>query len=348
MFDLPQEAFFMLSNCCNVKCLFCSGDYYSGKAKKYISIANFTKMAKNLRLERMKAVVLSGGEPLMNPDFLEIVSFLYKQFPHIDVIISTNGVLLNKQIADRLIEYNIKMISVSLNAGRAETYRNLFNVDRFNDLITNIKYYQNLRIKRMGLAPNLNLSFVASYKNIRDLLEFIQLAHNLGVQNVSSSYCRFYPENIENGTDHSQPSRLFKHDSLYYHQEMSNAWYKAADELADKLDMSFSREPLFGAPIMKSTCHFPFESIVVGVEGEIYPCCGGEELFRRQVADGSYDFGNALISPIEDFWNSGLYGMLRATVLNPYDPIIQECTKCSSLLKFKGHLYEAHFMQRLC
>ena len=74
----PSTAFFLLNNRCNAKCVMCSvKDYLNDKPAESITLDRFKIIAKNLHLERFKAVVLSGaGDPLLNVSFLNIISFI--------------------------------------------------------------------------------------------------------------------------------------------------------------------------------------------------------------------------------------------------------------------------------
>lgn len=340
----PREVFFLLADKCNARCPMCHEDYFHSHSGKAITLDKFKTIAANIHLEKMKSVILAGGEPLLNKDLLEIISFINHHYPRISIVISTNGIALTRRTAEEILRRNVHLLSVSLNAGTKEIYRKVMQVDCFKKVVENLKYYQEL-CSKLKKTSRLNLSFVASKKNIEDLPEFVRLAKSLGVKDISSTYCRFYPLDIRLSLATDRHNLLEDNDSLYFHQDMSDTYFKEADALAKQLDLNFTREPLFSETFIRQTCPYPFMSILIGFDGEVFPCCGGEAVFKDKVSNKMYDFGNALKQPIEDFWYNEYYQALRYSVLNPDNPAIPECAACSYILKSQGHIKKAHLME---
>lgn len=80
---------------CNLNCANCS--HFSPISEP--SFCNPDKLAESLvvlgKYERLfDRVKILGGEPLLNPQLPEIIELTRKNFPHIDIKIATNGILL--------------------------------------------------------------------------------------------------------------------------------------------------------------------------------------------------------------------------------------------------------------
>lgn len=339
----PREVYFLLVDKCNARCSMCQDDYFSHSGKA-ITLDKFKTIAENIHLENMKAVILAGGEPLLNKELFEIISFINHRYPNIAIVISTNGIALTKKVAEEILERNVHSLNISINAGRRETYRKITHVDCFEKVIENLRYYQQLCLKQ-GKTSNLNLSFVVNRKNIEDLLEFIRLAKSLGVKDISSTYCRFFPMATRLKLAVKKNNLLENNDSLYFHQQISDKYFKEADALAKRLNINFTHEPLFSETVSRQKCQFPFKGILIGFDGKVFPCCGGEVIFKEKVNSGAYDFGNALKQPIESFWCNKYYQALRYSVLHPDKPAVPECGVCTNILKWKGNIKKAHIME---
>ncbi len=345
---MPREAYFLLVDKCNARCSFCQRDFFRAHSEKEISLNKFITIARNIRLEHMNTVVLTGGEPLLNKDFLGIVSFINQLYPRVSIVICTNGIALTKDLTEEILCRNVYSLNISINAATSGTYKRIMQVDCFEKVIENIKYYQELCLK-LKKQSRLNLSFVASKKNMQDLLEFIKLAKSLNVKELSSTYCRFFPMTTRLTLAIKKDNLFEDSDSLYFHQELSDRCFKEADILAKHLNINFTHEYLFSEPVAMlnsvSKCQFPFSSILIGLDGEVFPCCGGEAMFNEKVNRGLYDFGNAFKQPIENFWCGKYYQALRYSTLHPDNPAVPECGACSYILKWKGNIKKAHLMQ---
>jgi len=340
---LPRDAYFLFIDKCNARCSMCEDDFFnhSGRA---ITLDKFKIIARNIHLENMKTTVLSGGEPLLNKDLLAIISFINRHYPRIEVVICTNAIALTQRIAEELLQRNVHSLNISVNAGTRETYKLLTQVDCFDRVIENIRKFQELRIET-GKQPKLNLSFVASRKNIGELSVLIRLAASIGAKSVSSTYCRFFPIAQRLSLAINKDNLLEDNDSLYFHQEMSDRYFKEAAGLAKQLGIDFAHEPLFSENTSRVKCQYPFTAILIGFDGEVYPCCGGDSIFKEKISSGMYDFGNALKQPIEDFWYYDSHKALRYSALNLEKPAVPECGVCLDIMKWKGHTQKAHVME---
>ncbi|MDO8568158.1 MAG: radical SAM protein [Dehalococcoidales bacterium] len=339
---LPRDAYFLLVDKCNARCAMCQDDYFrhTGNA---ITLDKFKIIAANLRLQDMKSAVLAGGDPLLNRDLLEIISFINGLNPNINVVICTNAIALTPNTSEGLLQRNVYSLSVSVNAATGATYQKVAQVDCFDRVIANVKHYLEL-LHKLGKPLRMNLSFVATRKNIEELPEFIKLAASLGIKDVSSTYCRFFPIERRLSLAANEDNLLQDSDSLYFHQALSDKYFKEADDLARQLGINFTREPLFSEMAPKHNCQFPFNGIMVGFDGEVFPCCGGEVIFKDKVTSGVYDFSNVLKQPIEAFWWGESYQALRHSALHPDNPAVPECGACSAILSWKGNIEAAHIM----
>lgn len=329
---LPHQVHFLMNDKCNAKCIMCGGDYARSKSGKRITITKFKKMAANLKLGEIGKVCLAGaGDPLLNPDLIPIIQFINQEYPNVDISITTNGIGLTKTKAEALLKCKFSLINISMNAGTAETYKRVMQVDCFDKVCKNIENFTTMKNK-MGKKTTVRLSSAISKLNIEELPTMVELGHTLAIDAINVMYCRFYPESIRNLNIEKQEYLLKDSDSLYYHQELSDEMVEKAKRLASQYGISLTHEPPFKQNANPRPCTWPNDEIMVGFNGEVYPCGGAEVHFKNKVENNTYHFGNALSETIDEFWNGDLYRSLRVSSQQEKCSI-KECNCCANIVR---------------
>jgi radical SAM protein with 4Fe4S-binding SPASM domain len=103
-----------LTRTCNLKCVHC---YTASEAKKYpdeIDTAKAKEVLDDLADFKVPAVLFSGGEPLVRPDLFELAAHARSKGLH--VVLSTNGTLIDREIAQRLKDLNFAYVGISLDS----------------------------------------------------------------------------------------------------------------------------------------------------------------------------------------------------------------------------------------
>lgn len=124
---------------CNERCLYCMPEGYKGweQTADHLTteeIIRIVRVAAGLGFRKFR---LTGGEPLVRRDILEIVRGMRK-IPGVDVIgLSTNATKL-AAMAKSLLEAGVLTINVSLDALDPQTYRNVTGGD-VNSVIAGIR-----------------------------------------------------------------------------------------------------------------------------------------------------------------------------------------------------------------
>lgn len=134
------------SNLCNFKCNFCAIQYKEEKLnfkKQFMSLELFQKIIDDLKAfpERLKILRINGqGEPMLNPDFCEMVR--YAKESHIADYIETitNGTQLCPELNRKLIDSGIDRIRISIEALDQEGYQRITGAKiDFEKFLANIK-----------------------------------------------------------------------------------------------------------------------------------------------------------------------------------------------------------------
>ena len=337
---LPTSAHFLLNDKCNAKCVFCGGNYYNSRSGRMMTLEKFRIIADNIHLEHYRQAILAGaGDPLLCPDFVPIMQHLHAAYPSVEISVTTNGIALNRELSEAMLACGVTMLNISLNAATKETYRRLMQVDAFDSICQQIQDFSKL-CREHGRGPQLQLSIPIMRCNAEELPLLIQFAHEVGAGAVNVFYCRFYPREIRNDKD---GGFLPDKESLFFYQELSDRIVTESEQLAQRLGVQLMHEPLFSQGYVPKNCSWADNELMIGFDGEVFPCGGGELHFKKRIERGEYNFGNALQQPIEEFWNNDSYRAIRVSSKRSGQCVIPECRECSNMtshMEQRGHILE--------
>ncbi|MGP8321261.1 MAG: glycosyltransferase, partial [Methanosarcinaceae archaeon] len=340
--SFPVQIHFLMNDKCNAKCIMCGGDYFNSKSGRRITFEKFKKMASNIKFELCRGIVLAGaGDPLLNQDLIPIVQFIKSKYPHICLSLTTNGIGLTEKLSKAFLEHNVDVINISINSATRNTYKRIMQVDCFNRVCENINKFIWLR-QEYGRSTKVQFSSAINMLNINELPGMVELGKDIGIDSINIMYCRFYPDRIRHLNVEDTRKRLDNEDSLFFHQELSDQMVGKAKTMAMQYNIGFSHEPLFKQNIPPQPCIWPAMEIMVGFDGEVYPCGGAEIHFKDKVEKGIYNFGNVLNEPVESFWNNEQYIALRRSSKHGDMCIMPECRCCANALSHRD--ISAHIM----
>lgn len=156
-----------LTNRCNVNCLYCHHDGMVRSSDEMTADELYTicKIAKKIGVRKIR---LSGGEPLLKKDIVEIVKKI-ASLDFKDISMTTNGILLEKY-AQELKDAGLDRVNVSLDTLDRETFEFITKKDYLEDAKKGI-----LKAVEVGLYPvkiNMVIMKDINQNEIDDMFEF--------------------------------------------------------------------------------------------------------------------------------------------------------------------------------
>ena len=159
-----NSIYMALTKKCNLECEFCSM-----KSNPRVSVQNdlsFNEI-KDYVIPKVKdispnRIVLTGGEPILRNDIVEIISLLRSELPKVKLSLQTNGLLITKEFIEN-IKDDISLIEISI--------ENIFDNDKILNLMK-----KNLDILKTNNV-DIGLSFVVDNNNkkyIKDALDIVE------------------------------------------------------------------------------------------------------------------------------------------------------------------------------
>lgn len=151
---------------CNLKCIHCYCEGYEHGAE--LAADDFKDIIDQLAAAGCMWLLITGGEPLLRPDFAEIYSYLRQK--GILPVLFTNATLVTPELARLIAEWRPFNLEVSLYGATAETYETVTGVSgSFQRCIAGI---ENLLAE--GLRPGLKT--MVMYENLHELDALYDLA----------------------------------------------------------------------------------------------------------------------------------------------------------------------------
>jgi heme b synthase len=119
-------------------------------------------------------LILTGGEPLLRPDFFDIAAYAVQK--GLRIAIATNGTLIDEALARKIAETGVSRVSISLDGARAETHDDFRGIPgSYAAALQGLQHLQAL-----GVPCQINTT-VAKH-NAGELAAILRLCLDLGVQ----------------------------------------------------------------------------------------------------------------------------------------------------------------------
>jgi radical SAM protein with 4Fe4S-binding SPASM domain len=159
---------------CNLRCIHCRAAASPETPEtNLISGNNIARLMKELKDLGCPTLALTGGEPLLRPDIVNIIKEASKQ--GIKTRIQSNSLLLTDSLAKELKEAGLYSFGVGLDGSRPEISDQIRNLDgAFLKAVDSIKLLKSLGIK-------VHVEFTVTRLNMGDLAATLNLLESLKV-----------------------------------------------------------------------------------------------------------------------------------------------------------------------
>ncbi|MDP4032713.1 MAG: radical SAM protein, partial [Pseudorhodobacter sp.] len=105
---------------CNLACVHCRASSECGPYQGELDTERCKKLLDEIAAFSAPVIILTGGEPLLRPDIFEIARYGHNR--GLRMVMATNGTLVTREIAGRLIEAGIQRVSISIDGVTAASH----------------------------------------------------------------------------------------------------------------------------------------------------------------------------------------------------------------------------------
>ncbi len=170
---------------CNLRCIYCHSlddcDFIDRR-----EILRFEEIQRIVRLFAecgIRKVRLTGGEPLIRRDVIELVRELAVVSNIEDLALTTNGVLL-EQMAEQLKAAGLMRVNVSLDSVQRDSYKRITGFDVLGNVMAGIR-----KAIEVGLAPVRINAIILKGINEQDIAGLAKLSVQMPVSVRFIEYC---------------------------------------------------------------------------------------------------------------------------------------------------------------
>lgn len=181
---VPLSGTFELSPECNFRCGMCyvrkTHQEVQCHPRAMLTIDQWVAIAKQARAEGMLYLLLTGGEPLLWPDFWELYEILSKM--GFLISINTNGSLIDEHVVEKWKQMPPTRINITLYGAGDQSYERLCHAKgAYQHVIKAVQLLQDA-----GIVVKLNGSLTPN--NVSDLEQCVEFAQKHGLIYETTTY----------------------------------------------------------------------------------------------------------------------------------------------------------------
>ena len=334
---------------CNLECVMC-GSHLTGvtKLRESMDPALLSRVEAELLPGVVDLALTVAGEPFMTPKLDRFVAVAERGGQWLQL--NSNATLLKDSGLLRRVLAQSSALRFSVDGATAETYGSIRGEADFDRVIENIAMTVALRGELPAeRRPRLAMCMVLMRRNVHELVQMVELAHRLGLDQLEVAHLTVLTEEMEE-------------ESLRHHPEECDRWLRAAQARANALAFRVVLPPLMSGEALRPRrptqarlalqelrrlrgrglrrvlrrgwhrvglrlwerraggavpCHFLQSGVFVTINGDVAPC----PMPGRPLA------GNLHESSFEQIWNGPVLTAMRRGFLSgsPFDC----CAHCS-------------------
>jgi len=289
---MPIRARIEVCRFCNLKCPSCPIGRDKIRDKKIMSFEDFKFIIDKIKISVEELSLFNYGEPLLNPSIVKMIKYAKKNGMKI-INLHSNGLLLEKRLAEKLVKSGIDYISFSIDGASKETYQKYRIGGDLNTVVKNVSYFIDLKKRLKSKKPVIGIQFIVMKHNQYEIKKFIKIWKDIGADEVIVKTFNAYMSGYED-----------RKSNLKYLPKNSNyTRYKTfeAKEISD---------------IYKSDhCMWAWENLVINSNGDIALCCH----------DFNADTGLGNILKDNNWWDNENRRKLQARIKNKKNALCKHC-----------------------
>ncbi|MGE5112724.1 MAG: radical SAM protein [Acidobacteriaceae bacterium] len=168
----PRLIFWEVTKGCNLRCIHCRATATELASPTDLPNEKALDIIRQIAGYANPILVLSGGEPLYRSDIFQLAR--YGTDLGLRVALATNGTLVTKEIARKIVDAGVKRVSISLDGSTAEIHDSFRGIPGAFDAA--IYGFRNL--KELGMPVQINMTIARH--NAKQLPDVLNMVRNLG------------------------------------------------------------------------------------------------------------------------------------------------------------------------
>lgn len=305
---------------CNLKCVMCN--HWRTTRAPPLAMDRFFETVTELADLGCRKIHLSGGEPLLRPQVPDLIA--HAAALGLRVTMTTNGTLVDKALARRLVEAGLRGVNVSLDSPDRRVHDRVRGMrGAWKHTTRAIEHFARARPKgKMTLRVNT----VVSHDSYRSLADLPDLVHALGADAL----------NLIAVDDHcGERVALSRRHIVEYNQRVAPVLAERALALGllhdarqaypfgrtdAEIEQARRGQYAFGW-YDRHPCFAPWTHSLIDFDGHVVVCC----MTREQMTP----LGSLKTASFADIWHGPGYQLIRQQM---HPPALAPCRRCDDFL----------------
>ncbi len=316
---LPHDLVIETTTRCNLRCLHCARSWKDLPARDMPRLV-FRRI--DPLLGGAGRVSLYGhGESLLHPWFLSMLRTARNRGAPVHVV--TNGTLITKELAERLVAARLDNLVFSMDAVHGELFATLRRGATLDRVLAGFARVAAAKRRHGSAAPLLGLQMVGMRSNARELPYLVSLGAAMGCDKVKmvalAEYGDMVGQSLVQRPEEAAPVResLVLAEQLGIELEVCPSYLglltRSTPSEAPEEEPSSMAAP--SKVFETRLCGDPWAFTYVTSRGEVVPCCGSGRVM-----------GDLTRQDFRSVWRGGAYREFRRRVLTGDLP--EECRSC--------------------
>jgi len=265
---------------CNSRCVSC--DWWRADGAGDLSLAEIAALAAELPRFGTRVVVMTGGEPLVRPDVMELADLFRARGMTLQLL--TSGLALGRFAGD--IAARFQTVTVSLDGHTPELYRAIRGVDGLGAVVEGVR-----KLRDRAPAVGLWARSTIHRHNFRHLPDLIAKSRDMGLDQISflaadvSSDAFNRPPGLPQVADETgSPGRLLLtadevdefaaivETAIRTHTRDFDERRIAPDPTGMRRLVSYYRAHVGQGSFVAPMCNAPWASVFIEANGAVRPC----------------------------------------------------------------------------
>ena len=311
---------------CNLRCVMCN---LPRRSRENILTTPLLKaLAEELAELGCRKVHFTGGEVTLRPDLPDLVETFAGKGMRVNL--TTNGTLLSKELAMRLVVAGVRSVSISLDSPDPGIHDRIRGKGAWKRAVRGV---ENLRraVDKLGAKTHIRINTVITRENYSSLGELPRLAADIGADRLT-----LIPVDDPTGSLRLNKTRILEFNSSIAPRIAEDAL--SLGLIADveeafpfgttKEDIEYTRRGLYARGLYeRQPCYIPWLHSLITPEGRVYACCMTRGLPRP--------LGNLRQASFRSIWEGESYRAFRIT---SHRPPWEMCHRCDDFLKENAFL----------
>ncbi len=319
--ELPNlgliNVWFNILSFCNLSCEHCF--LYKEDNSKPISLNNSKYIINNLIKLEPKRLNISGGEPLLHPNLIEILKYAKESFDW-EIVLVTNGQTENVELIQSISIY-LSYIQISIDGIDAKTNDKIRGAGTFKRAVNIFRI-----LHRMNSSLKKCISFTPRPENVNQIPDLFKFAISLDADLIYITKPKI-PSNNKNGYSFNYTEFLspqFREKVYLYYDRLVRIFMESTKANTNSTNIKMPTVDSYFDPSLgllnttkRACCGAASSILFVNELGECYPCAA---LNRPDLS-----LGNLFNTSIEKIYYKKAVTEFRQNI---HVDNIEECQKC--------------------